>query len=48
MVLILLKVYLMAFAGILNFYFMIFIEEMCVVTLVPAIMTIKDSTFHPL
>ena len=36
------------FFGILNFSSKIFIEGMCVVALAPAVMTINDSTFHPL
>ena len=38
----------MVFSGILNFSSKIFIEEMCVVALAPAVMTINGSTFHPL
>ena len=47
-VLISLKVCLIVYFGILNFFSKIFIEEMCVVTLVPAVMTINGSSFHPL
>ena len=48
MVLISVKVCLIVFSGILNFSSKIFIEEMCVVALAPAVMTISGSTFHPL
>ena len=48
MVLISLKVCLMIFSGILNFSSKIFIERMCVVALVLAVMTINGFTFHPL
>ena len=48
MVLISLKVCLIVFSGILNFSSKIFIEGMCVVALAPTVMTISDSTFHPL
>ena len=48
MVLISLKVCLIVFSGILNFCSKIFIEGMCVVALALAVMTINDSTFHPL
>ena len=48
MVLISLKVCLIVFSSILNFSSKIFIEGMCVVALVPAVMTINGSTFHPL
>ena len=36
------------FSGILNFSSKIFIEGMCVVVLVPAMMIINGSTFHSL
>ena len=42
------KVCLLVFSGILNFSSMIYIERMCVVALVPIVMTISNSTFHPL
>ena len=48
MMLISLKVCLIAFSGILNFSFKIFIEGMCMVALAPTVMTINGSTFHPL
>ena len=48
MVLISLKVCLIVLFGILNFSFKIFIEGMCVVALANVVMTINDSTFHPL
>ena len=48
MVLISVKVCLMVFSSTLNFSSKIFIEEMCVVALAPAMMTINGSTFHPL
>ena len=48
MVLISLKVCLIVFSGILNFSSKIFIEGMCVVALVPTMMIINGSTFHPL
>ena len=48
MVLILLKDCLIIFSGILNFSSSIFIEGMCVVALVRAVMTISGSTFYPL
>ena len=48
MVLISLKVYLIVFLGILNFSSKIFIEGLCMVALVPIVMTISGSTFHPL
>ena len=48
MMLISLKVCLIVFSGILNFSSKIFIEEMCVVALGLALMTINGSTFHPL
>ena len=48
MMLISLKVCLIVFSGILNFSFKIFIKEMCVVALAPAVMTINGFTFHPL
>ena len=48
MVLILLKVCLIVFFCILNFSSKIFIEGMCVVALMPAIMTINGSTLNPL
>ena len=48
MVLISLKVCLIGCSGILNFSSKIFIEGMCVNALAPAVMTINDSTFHPL
>ena len=48
MVLISLKVCLIVFSGILNFFSKIFIEGMCVVALVRAMMTINGFTFHPL
>ena len=48
MEIILLKVYLMEFLSILNISLMIFIEGMCIVALAPIVMTISDSTFHPL
>ena len=48
MVLISLKVCLIVFFGILNFSSKIFIEEMRVVALALAVMTINGSTFHPL
>ena len=38
----------MVFFGILNFSPKIFIEEMCVVALAPAIITINGLTFHPM
>ena len=47
-VLILLKVCLIVFSGILNFSSKIFIEGMCVVARAPAMMTINGSTFNPL
>ena len=48
MVLILVKVCLIVFSGILNFSSKIFIEGMCVVALASAMMTINGSTFYPL
>ena len=48
MVIILLKVLLMVFLRILKKKLMIFTEEMCVVALAPALITISSSTFHPL
>ena len=48
MVLISVKVCLIVFSSILNFYSKIFIEDMCVVALALAMMTINGSTFHPL
>ena len=48
MVLISLKVCLIVFSFILNFFSKIFIEEMCVVALAPTVMTNNGSTFHPL
>ena len=47
MVLMSLKVCQIVFYGILSFFSKIFIEEMCVVALVYAVMTINGSTFHP-
>ena len=47
-VLISLKVCLMVFSGILNFSSKIFMEGICMVALALAVMTISDSTFHPL
>ena len=46
MVLISLKVYPIVFFDILNFSSRIFIEDMCVVALAYAVMTINGSTFH--
>ena len=46
MVFILLKVLLMIFSRILNFVSMIFIEGMCLVALVPMVITISGSKFH--
>ena len=37
-----------SFFGILNFSSKIFIEKMCVVALVPMVMTINGCTIHPL
>ena len=48
MVLISMKVCLIISFGILNFSSKIFIEGVCVIALVPAMMTISGSTFHPL
>ena len=48
MVLISMKVCLIVSFGILNFSSKIFIEEVCVVALASAVMTISGSTFHPL
>ena len=48
MVLISMKVCLIVSFGILNFSSKIFIEGVCVVALVPTMMTISGSTFHPL
>ena len=48
MVLISMKVSLIVSSSILNFFSKIFIERICVVALAPALMTISDSTFHPL
>ena len=48
MVFISLKVYLKALGRILNIFFRIFMEDMCVVALAPTIMIIKGSTFDPL
>ena len=48
MVLISMKVCLIVSFGILNFSSKIFIEGMCVVALVPAMITISGSIFHPL
>ena len=47
-VLISMKVCLIVSFGILNFSSKVFIEEVCVVALAPAVMTISGSTFHPL
>ena len=46
MVLISLQVCLIVFSGILNFSSKIFIEEMCVVALIPTVMTINGSTLY--
>ena len=46
MMFILLKLCVMAFSRILKFSFMIFIEGMCVVTLVLVMMTSSGYTFH--
>ena len=48
MVLISVKVCLIVSSSILNFPSKNFIEGMYVVALVPAMMTISGSTFHPL
>ena len=48
LVLISLKVCLIVFFSILSFSSKIFIEEMCVVALAHAVMTINGSTFHSL
>ena len=48
MVLISLKVHHMVFLRILNFSFIIFIEEMCVDALANVVITISGSLFHPL
>ena len=48
MVLISVMICLIVFSGILNFSSKIFIKGMCVVALTHAVMTISDSTFHPL
>ena len=48
MVFISLKVCLMVVFGIWNIFSTIFVEGMCIVTRVVAIMTISGSTLHPL
>ena len=48
MVLILLKVCLIVFSGILNFSSRVFIDGMCVVALASAVIIINGSTFYPL
>lgn len=47
-VLMFLKVSIMKVLGILNLFAKISIEGMCAIALVPTMMTMNGSTFHPL